>query len=537
MHSYVRRGWRFLFAGLLILALAPGVGRLALASPLAQVPTEPEISARAGIVVEYPSGRILYSRGAHDRLAPASTTKILTAILAIEYGKVQDIVTVADSDLVGESSMGLVGGEQQTMHELLYGLMLPSGNDAAAAIARSLGEKSTSGDPTLSDPGSRFIAMMNARVTQLGLKNSHFLNPHGLDMPEHYSSAYDLASLSWYAMHLPTFNEVVAQVGHDGPGHALMNTNEMLTRYPGADGIKTGWTDEGGLCLVTSATRDGKRLISVVLNAPQWYTDSAALLDYGFATVASIPVDEAAEILSVSKRGTAGWLLANSDSVQPPPEVAPRGQGGGVAAAVEKSKPVISSAGVGDKIPVHDSQVMRAIETSQDGSAMLWALLAFALVGSTCFYLLATRLLRMRPRYATAGQTSYASRPARTVTPPAPLHARTLGDNMVTRRREPNLLETQADAAVTHLEQAVSLASEGRQGASMAEFVNAMRLGLTIDVAQLAAQYELPSAAFLALARAQMATAAPEEARRTLLHGVLVFPNERLLRLALSQLR
>ncbi|MEO6457495.1 MAG: D-alanyl-D-alanine carboxypeptidase, partial [Chloroflexia bacterium] len=109
MYSYVRCCWRLLVAGLLIiLALAPGAGGLALAAPLAQVVTEPEISARAAIVVEYPSGRILYSRGAHDRLAPASTTKILTAILATEYGKLQDIVTIADSDLVGESSMGLV---------------------------------------------------------------------------------------------------------------------------------------------------------------------------------------------------------------------------------------------------------------------------------------------------------------------------------------------------------------------------------------------------------------------------------------------
>ena len=536
MYFFVRRGWRFLVAGLLILALAPGAVGLTLASPLAQIPTEPEISARAAIVVEYPSGRIIYSRGAHDRLAPASTTKILTAILAIEYGKLQDVVTVTESDLVGESSMGLVSGEQQSIHELLYGLMLPSGNDAAAAIARSLGEKSTSGDPTLSDPGSRFVAMMNARVTQLGLENSHFMNPHGLDMPEHYSSAYDLASLSWYAMHLPTFNEVVARVSHDAPGHSLMNTNEMLTRYAGADGIKTGWTGEGGLCLVTSATRDGKRLISVVLNAPHWYTDSTALLDYGFATLAATPVDNSAEVLSVSKRGTAGWLLANSGSVQAQPQVPPGGQGGGVTAPIEDNKQPNSSAGGGDNVPQRVALVVQAGETGRDGSALWWALLAFAMIGSTCFYLLATRLLRVRPRYVTSGNP-HAIRPERSGTPQAQLHFRTLGDNMVTRRREPNLLVTQADAAAAHLEQAVSLACEGRQGASMSEFVNAMRLGTNVDAAQLAAQYELPAAAFLALARAQLATGSTEEARCTLLHAVLVFPNERVLRLALSQLR
>src|SRR5688500_16878632 len=139
-----RRGCHIAFAVLFLLAVAPGATVFAQVPPLAEGPPEPQIGARAAIVVEYPSGRILYAHAAHDRLAPASTTKILTAILAIEYGKLQEVVTVAGSDLVGESSMGLVSGEQQTMHELLFGLMLPSGNDAAAAIARSIGEKSTS---------------------------------------------------------------------------------------------------------------------------------------------------------------------------------------------------------------------------------------------------------------------------------------------------------------------------------------------------------------------------------------------------------
>src|SRR5688572_7230554 len=208
MLSLGRRGFKLAAALLFVWSLALPSSAYAQTEAQTQTLPEPQIGARAALLVEYPSGRILYAHSEHERLAPASTTKILTAILAIEYGKLEDVVSVAESDLVGESSMGLVSGEQLTMHELLYGLMLPSGNDAAAAIARSLGEKSTSPDPTLANPGSRFIAMMNARVNQLGLENTHFMNPHGLDEADHYSSAYDLASLSWYALHLPTFNEV-----------------------------------------------------------------------------------------------------------------------------------------------------------------------------------------------------------------------------------------------------------------------------------------------------------------------------------------
>jgi D-alanyl-D-alanine carboxypeptidase len=189
--------------------------------------------------------------------------------------------------------MGLVAGEQQTLHNLLYGLMLPSGNDAAMTIARYVGSgakgtlaaarASRSTASKLASPIATFVGMMNARAASLGLKDSHFANPHGLDAPGHYSSAYDLASLTWYAMHFDTFDQIVRQPSYMAPGHPLININKMLARYPGAEGVKTGYTGAAGLCLVASATRNGHRLISVVLNAPRWYEDSAALLDYGFA--------------------------------------------------------------------------------------------------------------------------------------------------------------------------------------------------------------------------------------------------------------
>src|SRR5438045_4853173 len=122
----------------------------------------------------------------HDHLAPASTTKILTSILALEHGNIEDVITISPDDLVGESTMGLESGERQTVHNLLYGMLLPSGNDAAMTIARYLGSQAAAPDGT--DPITRFVGMMNTRAAQLGLADSHFVNPHGLDADGHYSS-------------------------------------------------------------------------------------------------------------------------------------------------------------------------------------------------------------------------------------------------------------------------------------------------------------------------------------------------------------
>jgi len=316
--SRARRLLLSIFPCLVLVVFASlGAPAAALAQAAPDNPAEPQISAASAILIEYPSGRILYQKDAHHRMPPASLTKIMTAILALEYGNLNDVISVVPEDLAGESTMGLVAGEQQRLHDLLYGMLLPSGNDAAMAVARYLGSRLGTSTPTNQTAVARFADMMNMRVSQLGLTDTHFITPHGLDMPGHYSTAYDLASLAWYALHIPTFNDIVKSVSYEAPGHSLLNKNEMLTRYDGADGIKTGWTDGCGLCLVASATRDGHRLVSVVLNAPQWYFDSSALLDYGFATLAATPSDPAAETLSIVKRDAVAWLLANPASAPP----------------------------------------------------------------------------------------------------------------------------------------------------------------------------------------------------------------------------
>lgn len=293
---------------LFALSIAPGG---LYAAPARQASVAPEVSAKAAIVVEYPSGRILFQKNAHARLAMASTTKIMTAILALENGKLGDKITFSAGDATWGTSMGLKVGEQQTLQNLLYGLMLPSGNDAATAIARYIGSRpqlQARGSPVRSgNPVQSFVALMNLRARQLGLKDTHFINPHGLDAAGHYSSAYDLASMTWQALHIQTFNDVIKQPDYVVPGHALHNLNKMLALYWGADGGKTGLTDAAGLCLMTTATRNGHRLISVVLNAPRWTDDSTALLNYGFATLpAAAAKAKGVEVLSITTLQSAG---------------------------------------------------------------------------------------------------------------------------------------------------------------------------------------------------------------------------------------
>lgn len=526
--------------------------------------SDPDVSARAAVVVEYPSGRVLYNKAMHDRLPPASTTKILTTILALEYGKLDDKFTVTTDDMVGESSMGLKAGETPTLRDLVYGMMLPSGNDAAMVTARGLASKAGPAADMPADPIERFATMMNTRANQLGLKDSHFLTPHGLDHDGHYSSAYDLASLSWYALHFPFFNEVVKQVSYEAPGHPLLNTNEMLTRYMGADGIKTGWTDAGGLCLVTSATRDGHRLISVVLNAPRWYADSTALLNYGFAKLGTVPSDASAEMLEVARRGTADWLLQNGAA--PPLLPAQMAQGGGASQPADKAKGNASAGGSQASTIKQAPQVGstgRGLVLSGSNSAQEatpWALMISALVGIIIFYALAIRLWGVNParllasarRRAPSHGGGYSSSrldpqsrlpvALRGTVPqdkgplPPTSSPRTLGTVPASARREPNLLIS-ADAQYSlRVNRAVELAWEERQGSSMSEFLMALRLAGSLDVAEVTTDYQLNATAFLALSRAQLAAGHTDDAHRTLTHGILVLPRDRLLRMALLQL-
>ncbi|MBR3018075.1 MAG: D-alanyl-D-alanine carboxypeptidase [Clostridia bacterium] len=233
---------------------------------------------RSSILIEAKTGRVLYENNAHEPLPMASTTKIMTALVALENGNPDDLVTTgANAFGVPGTSIYLSLGEQLPLRDMLYGLMLASGNDAAVAIAEHIG-----GDV------DSFCQMMNKRAADIGCEDTVFATPHGLPANNHHTTARDLAMIAREAMRNPAFREIVSTQrasipweGHDYD-RILNNKNKLLSEYPGAIGVKTGYTKAAGRCLVFAAERDGLELIGVVLNCPDWFQEAEALLDKGF---------------------------------------------------------------------------------------------------------------------------------------------------------------------------------------------------------------------------------------------------------------
>ncbi|MFZ5987641.1 MAG: D-alanyl-D-alanine carboxypeptidase family protein, partial [Bacillota bacterium] len=250
----------------------------------------PRIEAVAALVMDAESGRVLFEKNAYSRRAIASTTKIMTAIVAIEKGNLNDKVKVSKrAASIRGSTIKLKAGEELTLRELLYGLMIRSGNDAAIAVAEHIG-------------GSveNFVAMMNDKARVLGLKDTSFKTPHGLDVNGHYSTAYELALITRYALRNPIFSRIVGTRSTSITNRDLFSTNEMLGSYPGADGVKTGYTGKAGRCLVTSATRNNMRIISVVLNCSsraKRAQSSKSILDYAFNNYKSYKLLESNQLI------------------------------------------------------------------------------------------------------------------------------------------------------------------------------------------------------------------------------------------------
>mgnify|MGYP001199966871 FL=1 len=256
----------------------------------------PQIAAKAAIVMDQKSGRVLYEKNINEKLPMASTTKIMTLLLALEYGNLNDIVIVSKrAASVGGSSIWLAPGEKLSLIDLLYGLMLNSGNDAATAIAEHIG-------------GSveKFAEMMNKKAKDIGAYNTNFVTPSGLDIGinNHYTTAYDLALITRYAFNnyskfaeiVSTKEKTIPWSGRDYDRY-LRNKNKMLWQYEGGDGVKTGFTNKAGRCLVASATRDGHRLISVVLNSGPMWEDSQKILDYSFEKYKPLKIVSKCQVL------------------------------------------------------------------------------------------------------------------------------------------------------------------------------------------------------------------------------------------------
>lgn len=242
----------------------------------AQEPQPPAGGARSAIVLDAATGAILYERDAHVARAPASLTKMVTALVAVERAPLdREVRTTHPYDVV-PVVIGLEPGDALTLEQALYGLMLNSGNDAAVAIAESVGDGS----------GDRFVGWMNELAGRLGLEHSHFKNPHGLDQDGHLSSAYDMAVIGRALMQQPVLSRIVGEGRFvvDGPPRwVFRSSNPLLGIYPGVDGIKTGFDDLAGRCLVATAQRGERRAIAVVLNSQNTAADASSLLDYAFA--------------------------------------------------------------------------------------------------------------------------------------------------------------------------------------------------------------------------------------------------------------
>lgn len=241
--------------------------------------TQPIISGESALMVDLNSGKILFDKNPTQRMKIASITKIMTAIVALEHEKLDaKIYVTKHAAYVGEDTMYLTAGEVYTLHELLYGLFLNSGNDAAYAIADGI-----AGD------SDTFVKWMNMKAQELGLNNTKFTDPSGLD-DDTYSTAEDLIKLARYALKNPDFRDIVKT--HDielkSDTHKdlfLENETNLLTSYPGVEGIKTGYTEEAGLCLVTYAENGGKRLLGVVLKSMDRKGDMVLMLDHSFETL------------------------------------------------------------------------------------------------------------------------------------------------------------------------------------------------------------------------------------------------------------
>lgn len=249
------------------------------------------VSAESAVLIDALSGRILYEKEPDKRLPMASTTKIMTAIVALEAGVALDKVFKIPKEVTGVegSSIYLRENERFTLEDLIYAVLLNSANDAAEAVA-----------VCVAGNVANFAVMMNDKVKELNLKNTNFTNPHGLDDALHYTSAYDLAKISAYALKNDKFREITStkkrviypknEDGSDSNEGArfLRNHNRMLNSYQGAIGVKTGFTKRSGRCLSSAAERDNVRLVAVTINAPSDWSDHTKMLDYGFENYQSI---------------------------------------------------------------------------------------------------------------------------------------------------------------------------------------------------------------------------------------------------------
>ncbi len=278
----------------------------------------PQVVGEAAILLDSKTGKVLYDKNGHASMAPASTTKVLTVAVALEAGKLDDVVTISKTAATQEgSSIYSREGEKFTLKQLLYAVMLQSANDGAMAVAEHIGGSK-----------EQFDELMNKKAREWGAKNSHFANPNGLPNPDHYTTAYDMAMITKHAMTNPMFRQIVSTEVIDLPRtdpqspKRFWNHNKLIRKggryfYEGANGVKTGYTVEAQQCLVSSANRKDQEFVAVVFASAggSIWTDSQSLLDYGFANFRTVQlVAPGVSIKEVPVKGGAGRVKLVTES-------------------------------------------------------------------------------------------------------------------------------------------------------------------------------------------------------------------------------
>jgi D-alanyl-D-alanine carboxypeptidase (penicillin-binding protein 5/6) len=273
------------------------------------------VTAKSALLADTETGEILWQRNPDLRCYPASLTKIMTAVLVLERGNLDDWVTVPkEAAFTGESSMALKEGERVQLKDLLNAILVRSANDACVAAAIHL-----------AGSVEKFVEWMNEKAKELGMTNTHFVNPHGLHHPQHFTTARDLLTLTRYALQNPTFRSIVSQreiiisPTNKSALRRYRNRNKLLELYPGCDGVKTGYTIPAGKCLVASATRNGWQLIAIVLGSQDHFADCATLFDHGFNNFVRLILAEKGEKVALLHvpDGNPEWLWATAtDSVK-----------------------------------------------------------------------------------------------------------------------------------------------------------------------------------------------------------------------------
>jgi D-alanyl-D-alanine carboxypeptidase (penicillin-binding protein 5/6) len=277
----------------------------------------PNVTAKSAIVMDAATGKVIYSKAAKERRYPASTTKMMSLIVALEHGNLDDVITASPNAASTEgSSLWLTQGEQMTMTDLLYGIMLISGNDATVAVAEHV-----------SGSVQKFAELMTEKAHAIGARDTNFTNSSGLPDPNHYTTAHDLAKIAAYGYKNPLFTQIVSTEHKilpptvKGDIRDLYNENKMLWFYEGGNGVKTGYTDAAGRCLVSGAKRDNIQLIAVVLDSETMWDDSKTLLDFAFSQLKPETVFNQGDILKTTRvangKSELLKLVANTSIILP----------------------------------------------------------------------------------------------------------------------------------------------------------------------------------------------------------------------------